>query len=172
MKPKAKILVWGLIFFVLACGRSPVLNHDTAQQSDQGSASTPQTVAGSDIENKSPQPDTKEEYRMEFKALKQKLKWVWVNKPSGTTPGSFRIYFKNKNFLQDVILSADLFMPSMGHGSSPIKITSDAPGTALAENVFFTMNGAWDLIFVVQDKTKKELDRVTVRLQYPIAPQN
>jgi hypothetical protein len=36
-------------------------------------------------------------------------------------------------------------MPSMGHGSSPIQVTSQEIGIFLLEDIFFIMPGEWTL---------------------------
>ena len=38
-----------------------------------------------------------------------------------------------------------LFMPDMGHGSSPTLITKNAPGAITVSKIFFIMEGAWEV---------------------------
>ena len=42
-------------------------------------------------------------------------------------------------------LAVVLWMPSMGHGSSPVKVDKLDTGTYRAKNVFFTMGGSWEI---------------------------
>jgi hypothetical protein len=43
--------------------------------------------------------------------------------------------------------SVVLWMPSMGHGSSPVTVTRLDIGTYLANEVFFIMPGEWQIKF-------------------------
>jgi hypothetical protein len=53
--------------------------------------------------------------------------------------------------LEDVgNVSVALFMPSMGHGSSPITVERLDVGTYRAKNVFFTMAGNWEIQFMLK----------------------
>lgn len=45
-----------------------------------------------------------------------------------------------------------LWMPSMGHGSSPVTVERVAAGTYRASQVFFTMRGDWEIRFQLKDK--------------------
>lgn len=47
--------------------------------------------------------------------------------------------------LQDVPgdVAVELFMPDMGHGSSPVTVQRQDVGTFLATRVYFTMGGDW-----------------------------
>jgi hypothetical protein len=42
-------------------------------------------------------------------------------------------------------------MPDMGHGSSPVKLTKQAVGQYLVENVFFSMRGDWQIRFQLRN---------------------
>lgn len=46
---------------------------------------------------------------------------------------------------------AVLWMPSMGHGSTPTAVTRLDVGTYRASNVFFIMPGEWEIKFQVKD---------------------
>ena len=47
-------------------------------------------------------------------------------------------------------VSVVLWMPSMGHGSSPVTVTRLDTGTYRASSVFFTMGGDWEIRFQVK----------------------
>ncbi|MGZ5280074.1 MAG: hypothetical protein ACXWC9_09035 [Pseudobdellovibrionaceae bacterium] len=55
---------------------------------------------------------------------------------------------------QDITQDLDvkLMMPSMGHGSSPVTILRVDVGTYLIEDVYFSMPGAWEIQFSLQDQ--------------------
>jgi hypothetical protein len=66
-----------------------------------------------------------------------------------------------------------LWMPSMGHGSSPVKI-SQALGTAGAPldgvfnvtNVFFVMPGEWEIRVIVKDGNGNLLDQAALPYRF------
>jgi len=66
-----------------------------------------------------------------------------VNGPYTDLP-SFKIY---------------LWMPSMGHGSSPVSIKKLASGDYEVNNVFFIMGGRWELRFNIL-KNNEVVDEV------------
>jgi len=47
-------------------------------------------------------------------------------------------------------ISVVLWMPSMGHGSSPVTVEKVGLGTFRATQVFFSMKGAWEIRFQVK----------------------
>lgn len=80
---------------------------------------------------------------------------VWEKAPTETDYGSFIFKTFRPNLAdQSPIVEAlsgtmavRLFMPSMGHGSSPITLTQIDTGTFRASGVFFSMHGDWQIIF-------------------------
>lgn len=44
-----------------------------------------------------------------------------------------------------------LWMPSMGHGSTPVTVEQIAPGIYRANKVFFIMKGEWEIRFQIGD---------------------
>lgn len=79
---------------------------------------------------------------------------VWEKFPTEEDFGSFQ--FKSfregtSETLEDLPnVSVVLWMPSMGHGSSPVAVTRLEVGTYRASNVFFTMGGDWEIRFQVK----------------------
>ncbi|NDE15420.1 hypothetical protein EBZ80_10870 [bacterium] len=49
------------------------------------------------------------------------------------------------NARQAMIIRADLWMPSMGHGSSPVALFPQASGCTAIRNLNFMMRGDWDV---------------------------
>lgn len=78
---------------------------------------------------------------------------AWELMPTETEYGSFvfKTYRPNLadaspvpvDLAQDIAIV--LWMPGMGHGSSPVKVERVDMGTYLATEVFFTMKGAWEI---------------------------
>ncbi len=70
------------------------------------------------------------------------------------------IFTENNKLLSDEFtLKAKLWMPTMNHGSYPITIKKLSPGVFQLEEVFFTMEGLWDLHLEIykNDKLYAEL---------------
>lgn len=68
-------------------------------------------------------------------------------------------------FLQspDFPVGAEIFMPSMGHGSVPVKIASEDGIHFVVRNVFFLMHGPW----IIRIKNRAE---ILCTYQIEIAP--
>jgi hypothetical protein len=75
---------------------------------------------------------------------------TWEVQPTDDAAGSFLLKFYSANAPE---LAADplakvsvvLWMPAMGHGSSPVTVTLVSPGVYRATNVFFVMPGDWEI---------------------------
>ncbi len=85
---------------------------------------------------------------------------VWEKLPTQEDFGSFRLKFYeaaaptvlvNPSITPSVIL----WMPSMGHGSSPVKIEKVKQGEFLVTEVYFVMSGEWEIR--IQQKNGKEV---------------
>lgn len=139
-------LVCLLAFALMACLNSPLLNHadaDTEPTKDLRSA-----------EEKAACPLT-------FKTLKLCGSMTWVKKPTRAEKGEFTLRFWNPE-LGTIngpyidpghFVFVKLWMPEMGHGSSPV-ITRPAlesggaviPGVFNVTDVYFVMPGEWEII--------------------------
>lgn len=85
------------------------------------------------------------------------LSWKWEAEPTRAKAGSliFKVFHSNAYDAtpveQDLAHPAVvLWMPSMGHGSSPTQVDRLDTGTYRASNVYFVMPGQWEIRF--QDK--------------------
>lgn len=67
---------------------------------------------------------------------------TWKN-DVGTMNGPFQDLEKNLHIF--------LWMPTMGHGSAPVKIQKTAEGEYDVTNVQFIMGGKWDIKFQLKD---------------------
>jgi len=84
------------------------------------------------------------------------LDLIWEKKPTNDDMGSFVVetytpgdrsqFVDLKNQLEIV-----LWMPSMGHGSSPVTIEKIAPGQYRVSRVFFIMPGDWEIQFKLKN---------------------
>lgn len=75
--------------------------------------------------------------------------WLeWEARPTDEEFGSFLLKTgASLDALEDVEgnLAVVLWMPSMGHGSSPVTVERISKGTYRASKVFFTMPGDWEI---------------------------
>lgn len=76
----------------------------------------------------------------------------WEKMPTEEETGSFiiSIFRPNLSDVSPVLEDYDpleivLWMPSMGHGSSPVVVEKIGLGTYRASEVFFTMRGEWEI---------------------------
>jgi hypothetical protein len=80
--------------------------------------------------------------------------WLdWEKIPTTEDFGSFLLKFGRENaadkspVVRDVEgqIAVVIWMPSMGHGSSPVTVEKLDTGTYRASKVFFTMPGEWEI---------------------------
>jgi len=129
-----------ILFFALlgtsACEASPLLNHENADDKSNPNVSL---------------SDTKCPLSFPKSGFCAKIEWLVG--PNGDEENSFIVKFWDSStgttegpFISpkdDV--AVQLWMPSMGHGSSPVTVTRDEPGVYKASRVFFVMPGKWDI---------------------------
>ncbi len=85
-----------------------------------------------------------------FKQERVCAKLEWEKRPTETEAGSFNLKLsipENPSELTDPkhTPAVVLWMPSMGHGSSPVTVKKTAKGIYEATNVFFIMPGQWNI---------------------------
>ncbi len=139
------LLTWSLV----ACGYSPLFNHSTAVlavagDGDPGAARSPADVA----------------CPLSFSQTRLCAQLNWVKQPSGDETGDFELRFWSLDggtatgpFVDPALtVSVKLWMPSMGHGSSPVKVSrlldqhgQPRAGEFTATGVYFVMPGAWEI---------------------------
>lgn len=101
------------------------------------------------------------------------LLWHWEKKPTSSQAGSLIFKIVRANALDDSPVPVDqnwlpilvLWMPSMGHGSTPTSVQRVDVGSYRATNVFFIMPGEWELKFQLKDANKVH-DEVAVDLTF------
>lgn len=136
----SKITPTLILFFSLGCAQPKYVTE--SEQTSTGQQTT----------------ESKVNCGIQFSNSKYCLSWFWENKPTSTNQGSliFKIYRLNA-FDQTAIQldSAEipqltLWMPSMGHGSTPTETQRLDVGTYRVSKVFFIMPGEWDLKFQIK----------------------
>jgi hypothetical protein len=142
----------GLLLFTLflnSCGESPLLNHkmeksglgqNTLEQQDEGHKFT----------------KTNFSFTLDWITgpLKGENKFIlrsW-HKDLGTLSGPYQ------DLPND--LHVYLWMPDMGHGSAPVKLTKIAQGEYEVANAYFIMGGLWEIHFQLLKNKVEVLDEV------------
>ncbi len=160
------IAVFLLVFPELACGYSPILNHRTPDRNGlRGGDEAPEDSAPCGIAF----PQT---------GLCARLDWEKV--PTEEETGVFLLKLSRAGAPEGVLtdppagltLAVKLWMPSMGHGSSPVKIVrvqtsggSIVPGVFRVENVHFVMPGAWEIRVMLRDPDGKPVEQAALPYQ-------
>ena len=131
-------------FFLVGCLQSPLLHH--ADAASKARASAPRELS---------------QCTLTFSQVGLCASLDWVKMPAEDEKGEFTLRFWNQNQgtengpyvdpAQTVFVK--LFMPAMGHGSSPVRTSqlkdnsgSSIPGIFDVSEVYFVMPGAWQII--------------------------
>jgi hypothetical protein len=75
---------------------------------------------------------------------------TWEVQPTEDAAGSFLLKFYSAATPEAALdpqakVTVVLWMPGMGHGSSPVTVTPVSPGVYRATNVYFVMPGDWEI---------------------------
>jgi hypothetical protein len=100
---------------------------------------------------------------LNFKTQNLCLSLQWEKMPTQDSMGSFLISFyapETPAIAEDPVLSpfVILWMPSMGHGSSPVTVQKVETGLYRASRVFFVMPGEWDIHLQLKDQDNHVVD--------------
>ena len=105
-----------------------------------------------------------------FKSENICLSTKWNQRPSESEFGEMILTFKDAKDperLVDPIANPTiiLWMPSMGHGSSPVSIERVGLGTYRAFDIFFIMPGEWDIRYQLKnsnDVIEEKIQKITL----------
>jgi hypothetical protein len=97
--------------------------------------------------------------QLQFKKSGICMSWAWEKMPTESEAGTiiFKTYRPNAYDQSQVQVDPEytpnviLWMPAMGHGSSPTKVSRLDVGTFQASQVFFVMPGEWEIKFQLKD---------------------
>ena len=97
---------------------------------------------------------------------------AWEKMPTEKDFGSFTFKISRDNAFDQTMVMHDfsdpvtviLWMPSMGHGSSPVTLERIDTGTYRASRVFFSMPGEWELRVQVKNGTDVK-DQAVINLK-------
>lgn len=90
----------------------------------------------------------------------------WALGPSVATESKITFLLLDKNgapLNEQKDIRVKLWMPTMGHGSFPVKVTFHGLGMYQATDVFFTMPGYWDIHFQIFEEGS-----LTQELKWPL----
>jgi hypothetical protein len=109
-----------------------------------------------------------------FPKFKVSAKSEWVIAPTATKETIMSLQFlddRNEAVEVPAILSVDLFMPQMGHGSGPTALErvldqndDITPGLWKVKNMWFIMKGLWEVRVTLKKGTKTETSKFDVQL--------
>ena len=122
-----------------ACGQSPLFNHDSA---GGGGGTTPHQRQ----EDPSACP-------LSFPRSGLCAALTWTRPPAEEQTGSFELAFWRAGKPESggpyvdpaSTVAVKLWMPAMGHGSSPVKIAHGDAGKFQVTDVYFVMPGDWEI---------------------------
>ncbi|MNL12420.1 hypothetical protein D3C87_1332870 [compost metagenome] len=92
---------------------------------------------------------------------------TWEVQPTDEAASAFLLKFYSANTPEVALdpqakVTVVLWMPSMGHGSSPVTVTPVAPGVYRATNVYFVMPGAWEIRIKLKNDNNETAEVVQV----------
>jgi len=116
---------------------------------------------GSDPSEQSEGKPTAYPCHLKMKKIDLCIHWQWQIYPTTSEVGDFlfRTYRLAEQdafpiAVEDFHLEIELWMPSMNHGSSPVRVRHTDRGLFLAEEVFFVMPGDWQIKFQYKENGK------------------
>ncbi|MES2767598.1 MAG: serine protease spb1 [Bdellovibrionota bacterium] len=108
-------------------------------------------------------------YQVIFKKLGIYAEIEWANPPQKSQDSKFHLKVlgmvseESMQKLESATLEVILWMPSMGHGSSPTSVQKVNSSTFDVSNVYFIMDGDWEIRFVLKNGSQV-LDEATYSL--------
>ncbi|RLA62673.1 MAG: hypothetical protein DRQ88_08865 [Epsilonproteobacteria bacterium] len=125
-----------ILIFLLGCGDSPFINKETSGEV--------RGIPG--LENE-----------LVFPSQKVILKTYWNKGPIVSDESKLTIILLDeygRTIDPPLKLNILLWMPTMGHGSFPVKVKKLSQGVYEAQEIFFTMEGYWDIHFQLMENNK------------------
>lgn len=119
------------LFLFTSCGDSPFLNDEAPPSESIGKTRALDSA-------------------LLFPISRFSVKTFWRQGPSISTESKLLILISNVDGIPSSLkesLIIKLWMPTMGHGSFPVKVTRIGEGVYELSEIYFTMNGIWDIHF-------------------------
>lgn len=141
---------------LIGCAKAKYLKSTTTTTRSNTTDNTPDESTSDESKGATPNPPTAPETcRHIFTKSRICLEWTWVQIPTASQPGILDFKTFNLGITNNTLEFTDLenmpkvilWMPSMGHGSTPTKTTRITQGHYRSEKVFFIMPGTWQIQF-------------------------
>lgn len=147
-----KSFLFGMLFLITACGESPLLNHEL----ESNKILTKNEL----IEFESLQfSKTNFSFSVFWEEGPRLGQSRFVMKTWDKNLGTFNGPYQNLNKELHIFL----WMPSMGHGSVPVKITQTGQGEYIVSDVQFIMGGRWEIKFQLKE-SDQVLDETVISI--------
>lgn len=100
-----------------------------------------------------------------FKTQSMCVDLAWTVSPTDSAAGEMTLKFYGSDAVAAPVepsyaVSVVLWMPAMGHGSSPVRVEKLENGIYKASNIFFVMPGEWEIRVQLKDG-KNVVDQVS-----------
>lgn len=99
-----------------------------------------------------------------FEKFQTCIKAEWKAPPNSTEPAELLLTLTPDTPLR---LNALLWMPSMGHGSAPVKVTPLGNGKYSITKMYFIMPGDWDVRLFLMNEKNEVVDQMFIQLVVP-----
>lgn len=141
------------MLFLVSCGQSPLFNHKMEKSSQEAQSFFGQQ--GDVLQFGKTNFSFGLDWQMGPTLGESKFILRAWDESLGTSQGPY----------QDLpnTLHIFLWMPSMGHGSAPVKITKLGVGEYLVSNIYFIMGGDWEIKIQLK-KDSKVIDETVISL--------
>lgn len=122
---KTIFFLFSFLFFIASCGKSPLQMKKSSE-----------TVVITGLES-----------AKKFKLTNHVLYLQWLSPVNSTDEGHALLIVTKNQLAADLPESFSLFlwMPTMGHGSSPVKIKKIGTGLYDLSSLYFIMDGLWQI---------------------------
>ena len=129
-----KLIPLALLLLLAACGESPLFNH----KMEKSFLSRDQIF----VENNGISFNKVDSsFRLDWKVGPELGESRFILKTWNNSAGTFNGPYTDLPYQLQVVL----WMPAMGHGSAPTKITKLSSGEYDVSSVYFIMNGKWEI---------------------------
>lgn len=130
-----------------------------------GACARPDYITDEEWQRLNQKPTTEEVCSTLFPATKICGEVAWSNTPTSSGMNEFILQLHGDTS-QFENLTALLWMPSMGHGSAPVKIEPLGDGRYRIYNVYFIMPGDWEVRLFLK-KAGQTVDQLFIPLMIP-----
>lgn len=138
-----------LILNLSSCGDSPFLSDETPEEiQNRDTLNSDNFEEGGSLWLRESRYQVRPLWRLgPFVADESKLLFLILDESGYPISPEYKVFLK-------------IWMPTMGHGSFPIKVTEVGEGIFEAREIFFIMPGYWDIHFQLLDRENQLVEEV------------